>query len=116
MTEENEIDPRTFHAGLKKVRRRRWFLWGVILVYVPAMMLALESPSAGNVAVAVFVIWIVFLCIAVALACVVRCPRCGNCFHTHGPTFIPFRRCVHCCLHVNEDKIEQHQTSKKTKS
>lgn len=104
MTEEQDNDPRDYHAGLQKIRRRRWFLWTVILAYLPAMMLALESADANRAAVTVFIIWILILCIAVALACIVRCPRCGGCFHTHGPTFIPFRRCVHCCLHVNADK------------
>lgn len=104
MTEEQEIDPQSYRAGLKKVRRRRWFLWGVILAYVPAMMIAFESSNANRSAVITFVTWLIFLCIAVGFACVVRCPRCGGSFHTHGPTFIPFRRCVHCCLHVNADK------------
>ncbi|HEY5673524.1 MAG TPA: hypothetical protein VIR78_07460 [Malonomonas sp.] len=107
MTDEQEIDPQIYSAGLKKVRQRRWFLWLVILIYIPAMMLALESPDAGSVAVKVFIAWIIVLCVAVGLACVVRCPRCGGSFHTHGPTFIPFRRCVHCCLHVNADKTEK---------
>ena len=112
MTEEQESDPQSYHAGLKKIRQRRWFLWLVILAYLPAMMLALESPDSGNAAVKVFIIWIVFLCIAVGLACVVRCPRCGGSFHTHGPTFIPFRRCVHCCLHVNADKAARQLSRK----
>ena len=104
MTEEETEDPAAWHSGLKKVRKRRWFLWGVILVYIPAMMLALESENSTHTAVVVFFSWIALLCIAVGFACVVRCPRCGGSFHTHGPTFIPFRRCVHCCLHVNADK------------
>jgi hypothetical protein len=115
MTEEQGIDPQVYHAGLKKVRLRRWLLWGVILAYLPAMMLALETPDAGKSAVTVFIIWIVFLCIAVGLACVVRCPRCGGSFHTHGPTFIPFRRCIHCCLHVNADKIGRQAAGRTAK-
>ena len=104
MTENEEIDPQVLHTGLKKVRQRRWFLWGVILIYMPAMMLALESPQGTDAAVKVFIGWLIFLVIAVALACVVRCPRCGGSFHTNGPTFLPLRRCVHCYLHVNADK------------
>ena len=34
-----------FSEGLKKIRQRRWLLWIIILAYVPAMMLALQSAG-----------------------------------------------------------------------
>ena len=94
----------SYSEGLKRVRQRRWILWGVILGYLPAMMIALESAGGWNTAVKVFIAWIIVLCVAVGIAVVVRCPDCGNCFHTHGPTFFPVRRCVHCGLHLLADK------------
>ncbi|PLX97047.1 MAG: hypothetical protein C0622_13740 [Desulfuromonas sp.] len=104
MDEYKPTNSPDYIPGLKKVRSRRLFLWLVIIVYLPAMMLALDSPDYKTWVAVVFVTWLVLLIVAVAFACLVRCPRCGNCFHTHGPTFLPFRRCLHCSLHVNADK------------
>ena len=104
MDENHKTDPLEFQPGLKKIRRRRWLLWLTILAYIPAMMVSLQSPGGWDTVVKVFIVWIILLCVAVGLAVVVRCPDCGNCFHTHGPTFFPFRRCVHCGLHISADK------------
>jgi len=104
MEKHKPVNPIEYQPGLKKIRKRRWFLWAVISIYLPAMMIALDSPNYQTRATIVFVVWIVLLIIAVVFACIVRCPRCGECFHTHGPTFLPFRRCLHCALHVNADK------------
>jgi hypothetical protein len=34
-----------------------------------------------------------------------KCPRCGNYFHLHGMTLLILRKCLHCQLHINADKI-----------
>ncbi len=104
MSENPSKDPVDLAPGLKKIRRRRWFLWLTILIYIPAMVIALQSPGGSGMAVKVFIAWIILLFISVWLAAVVRCPDCGNHFHTHGPTFFPARRCLHCGLHINADK------------
>ncbi len=104
MEENKPIDPTEYQPGLQKIRKRRWWLWSVIFAYLPAMMWALDSPNYKARATFVFITWIILLIVAVVFACIVRCPRCGECFHTHGPTFLPFRRCLHCALHVNADK------------
>ena len=97
-------DPHEYAPGLKKIRTRRRWLWLLIIVYLPAMKLALDSPDYRFWAGAVFATWLVLLILAVGFTCVLRCPRCGQLFHTHGPTFLPLRRCLHCTLHVNADK------------
>ena len=97
-------DPVDFGPGLRKIRHRRWYLWLTILIYIPAMVVALQSPWGCHAAVKVFIVWIIMLCISVWLAAVVRCPDCENYFHTHGLTFFPARRCLHCGLHINADK------------
>lgn len=104
MSQPTPADPRSYRDGLKKIRQRRHWLWLVILVYLPAMMIGLRQPNYKTWVTVIFITWIVLLIIAVACACLVRCPRCGECFHTHGPTFLPLRRCLHCALHVNADK------------
>lgn len=90
--------------GLKKIRQRRLMLWLTIAAYVPAMLFALQSDGGWNTVIKAFFVWLVILCVVVGMAVVIRCPECGNCFHTHGPTFFPVRRCVHCGLHVLADK------------
>lgn len=115
MEEHTTTDPADYAPGLKKVRSRRWFLWLVIIIYLPAMMVALDSPNYKTWVTFVFGTWVVLLIIAVVFACIVRCPRCGECFHTHGPTFLPFRRCLHCALHINADKRGPEKSTPKAK-
>ena len=93
-----------YQPGLKKIRFRRRILWLVIGVYLPAMTIALGSSNYRTWSTVVFISWIVLLILVVGFACLIRCPRCGEQFHTHGPTFLPLRRCLHCALHVNADK------------
>ncbi|MEJ2470699.1 MAG: hypothetical protein P8Y91_07065 [Desulfuromonadales bacterium] len=91
-------------AGLAKVRSRRWLLWLAILIYLPGLLVALELQASSRTLTWLFAAWILLLCVVVGLATVVKCPRCGKAYHTHGPTFLPLRRCVHCQLPINFDK------------
>ena len=104
MGEKRNPDLQEYSSGLQKIRQRRWMLWLIIVAYVPAMMVSLQSAGGWNTVVKVFFVWLVLLCVVVGMAVVIRCPECGNCFHTHGPTFFPVRRCVHCGLHLLADK------------
>jgi len=104
LSQEKIMDPQVLHRGLAKVRSSRWILWATILIYMPGMMLGLYLQASGSTMGKLFAGWVGLLCIAVGLATVVVCPRCGNTFHTNGPTFLPVRRCVHCGLHLCADK------------
>ncbi len=104
MEQDRPTNDPDYHGGLKKIRQRRLLLWAVIAAYLPAMMIALQSAHVRTWVTIAFVGWLVLLIVAVVLCCIVRCPRCGQCFHTNGPTFLPFRRCLHCGLHVKADK------------
>lgn len=104
MTVERETDRDTLRQGLAKVRQRRWILWATILIYMPGLIVALEMEATSGTLAKLFALWIVLLCVAVGLATVVKCPDCGNTYHTNGPTFLPVRRCVHCGLPLNADK------------
>ena len=114
MDENPSKDPVNFGPELKKIRRRRWFLWLTILIYLPAMMVALRSPAGWHMAVKVFIAWIILLCIVAWFVATIRCPDCGNYFHTNGPTFFPARRCLHCRLHINADKKGDDRAPQKT--
>jgi hypothetical protein len=107
MTVERENGRGTLRQGLAKVRKRRWILWATILIYMPGLIVALEMEASSATLAKLFALWIALLCVAVGLATVVKCPGCGNTYHTNGPTFLPLRRCVHCGLHLNADKKKQ---------
>lgn len=104
MTEEKHTPPLELGPGLSRVRQRRWLLWVSILIYVPGLLVTLELNASGATMAKLFGGWIGLLCCAVALATVVKCPKCQQNFHTNGPTFLPVRKCVHCGLPLNADK------------
>lgn len=104
MPEERGTDPAIISLGLQKVRNRRWILWLTILIYIPGLLIALEAGASGATLGWLFACWIVLTCVAVGLATVVKCPCCGNAYHTNGPTFLPLRRCVHCGLALRADR------------
>ena len=101
MTENDTIETADIMAGLKKVRSRRWLLWGIILIYMPGLLIALEMQATSRAMGWLFGLWVLLLCVVVGMATVVKCPRCGKPYHTNGPTFLPVRKCVHCGLPVN---------------
>jgi hypothetical protein len=104
MEEQTGEDVTQYTEGLKALRRRRWFLFGLILVYIPAMWVTLELSGSDRVAAMVFFVWILFICVAVVFAAFAKCPRCHNYFHMQGFMPLYLRRCVHCNLHVKADK------------
>ncbi len=99
INEQPELGP-----GLRMIRRRRWFLWALIIAYVPAIWLSLELTGSDMVTGGVFAVWLIFVCIAIVLGALAKCPRCGNYFHVHGLTLLYLRKCLHCQLHVSADK------------
>jgi len=103
LTETTQPDPAVIHQGLAKVRSRRRLLWGTIIVYLPGLWLALQAGLSTRTMSWLFGAWVALLCVVVGMATVVKCPRCGNPFHTNGPTFLPVRKCLHCGLHVKAD-------------
>lgn len=95
-----------FIAKMRNLRRRRWFLWGLVLIYLPAIYLALELSGSDRVAGMVFLGWILLVAAAVGLAAFAVCPRCAKTFHMHGFVPVYLRRCVHCGLHVTSNQPE----------
>lgn len=89
---------------LGKIRRRRLFLLGVILVYLPATLATLNLTQSVTATGAVFVVWFIFLCVAVTLTAIIKCPQCQNYFHMRNSTLRYSRKCSHCGLHIHADK------------
>ncbi|MEJ2201378.1 MAG: hypothetical protein P8X63_10255 [Desulfuromonadaceae bacterium] len=104
MEEHQPEDFSQYAAGLKKVRQRRWYLWGVAIIYLPVIWLSLAITQSDRETAKVFAVWFLVACVASVLAAFVKCPRCGKYFHVNG--FIPVyvRHCVNCGLPLNADK------------
>jgi len=97
-------DPEKFSKALGLIRRRRRYLFGTILIYIPALLATQRvSPTDRSMGI-VFGIWVALLFLFALLAAIPRCPRCGNYFHVNGMTMLFLRRCLHCQLHINADK------------
>lgn len=104
MPEPTPVDPAAIAAGLRRIRTRRWFFWSLLIVYVPAVWLSLTLTGSDRATAVFFGVWLILLIAAVCLVTSARCPRCGNLFHMHGVTPLYLRKCLHCQLHVCEDK------------
>ena len=97
-------NPEEYGKALRLIRRRRSFLFGVILMYVPAMWLIHGVSPALRTMLTAFGIWVLLLVTTCLMAAICRCPRCGNYFHVHGMTMLFLRKCLHCQLHINADR------------
>ena len=103
-TEPQAEDFSAYAPGLKRLRRRRWFLWITILVYLPAIWLSLRLTHSDRATFKVFLVWMAFTGVAAYLTAFTRCPRCGNFFHMRGLTPLYLRKCLHCELHLTADR------------
>lgn len=101
---QDDVSLTNVRLGLRQIRRRRWFLWVLVLAYAPLMMVALAAAESQQVVMIAFGIWVLLVILAVALMTLARCPRCGHCFHMSGYLFRPVRRCFECGLHLTADK------------
>jgi len=107
MTDPNEQPPAEipdYGPGLRIIRKRRWYLWLEIMVYLPAMWVTLQVAPTYRGIGTVFAIWFILLWVVVAISALARCPRCGNYFHMNGMTLLYIRKCLHCQLHLTADK------------
>lgn len=95
---ENQLtDP----AKLVVLRRRRWFLWTLILIYIPGTIVTLKFVSSMEQACIFFAVWFVLLIVATVLLATSRCPRCGNNFHMRNSSLSFLSKCRHCSFHIS---------------
>ncbi|OGU06737.1 MAG: hypothetical protein A2075_19395 [Geobacteraceae bacterium GWC2_58_44] len=99
--------------GLAKIRKRRWLLWSVLIVYLPTMWITQKITHSFNDSLPVFFIWFLVLIAVMGISAVVKCPRCKNYFHVNGMTLLYLRNCLHCQLHLSADKkaLKERQRS-----
>ncbi|HIE06483.1 MAG TPA: hypothetical protein EYP64_00405 [Desulfarculaceae bacterium] len=110
MKENKAEDFLKFALGLSKLRRRRWFLLGVIMTYVPFIWLSPRLTNLGCQPGKVFVVWFLFVLVSSILVAVGKCPRCGNFFHIKELSPLYLRsRCLHCGLHIKADKKQHNE-------
>jgi len=103
-------DPDKYRKALRLLRRRRKYLFGTILVYIPALLVTQRvSPTDRSMGI-VFGVWFAALFYFALLSAVTRCPRCGNYFHVNGMMMLYLRRCLHCQHHINADRNQTRQS------
>jgi len=107
----SEDDQTTDEATLAIIRRRRWYLWGLILIYIPAALTTLQFTQSYRLIGMLFSIWLILLCAAVTLVACAKCPGCGNRFHMRDSSLSFLRKCSHCGIHLKDDKKESELTS-----
>jgi hypothetical protein len=90
--------------GLAKIRRRRWLVWTLIIVYLPTMWISQRLAHSFEGALPVFCIWFLLLLMSMAYSATIKCPRCGKNYHVNGMILLYLRRCLHCQLPLNADK------------
>jgi len=101
------IDKKALKAGLKKIRRRRWCLWSIVLLYIPMMYIAMKNLPSFSEVMYVFFAWFILMFSIALVAALARCPKCGNYFHLNGMTLLYLRKCLHCHLHICADKAPE---------
>lgn len=104
METDPQPSPAALRAGLTLIRRRRWYLWGALLIYLPMIKVTLLLSHSTQVALSVVGLWLLLTFTLAFVAALARCPRCGHYFHMHGPTLLFMRKCLHCQLHLCADR------------
>ena len=51
-----------FRTAMRGLRRRRWFLWGLILVYIPVIWTSLALTRSDRSTGLVFAVWLLLVC------------------------------------------------------
>lgn len=101
----DHVDPIAYMRVMKNTRRRRKYFFGTVLMYIPALLITYRISPTNSAMGSVFAVWVVMLIVASFMVAVSKCPRCGNYFHMHGITLLVLRKCLHCQLHISDDKI-----------
>lgn len=104
MEQESPENPSEYGPMLAVIRRRRWYLWGLIIIYMPIAVATLQFTQSIRTIGAAFGAWVILLCVAVALMAAALCPRCGKNFHMRHSTLGFSRKCRHCGLSLLADR------------
>ena len=70
MAEDGKGEGKELAEGLRIIRRRRWYLWGLLLVYIPAIWISLEMTGSDRKTAYVFAVWFVLVFAAILAAAV----------------------------------------------
>jgi hypothetical protein len=97
-------DKSVLGPGLARIRRRRRFLWFVLIAYLPTMWTTQQITRSFQGSLPVFFGWFLLLLIAAGVSATARCPRCGNYFHVNGMVLLYLRKCLHCQLPITADR------------
>jgi hypothetical protein len=95
--------------GLRKIRRLRFWLWTLLLAFIPLVWLVTSFTESRSVMMGILIVWAAAVVHFAARAAFSKCPRCRNYYHaTAGtPSFwnLLARRCTHCGLPLRSDRV-----------
>ncbi|MBT1072415.1 hypothetical protein [Pelotalea chapellei] len=99
---DQQEDPALYKARFAQLLKRRKMFFGSLIIYIPIMWVMQQlAPKSMLTA---FGIWVVIMVAVMLYSALAVCPRCGNYFHMNGMTLLYFRKCLHCQLHVKDNK------------
>ncbi len=89
-------------VGLRGIRSLHRVLAGILLTYLPAVVLLYLMHLPEWLLITTAVVWVcagIFVAFTIGFA---RCPACGNYFHVRGMGGNVFvRACVHCGIRLS---------------
>ncbi len=95
--------------GLRKIRRLRFWLWTLLLAFIPLVWLVTIFTESRSVMMVILIVWAAAVVHFAARAAFSKCPRCRNYYHaTAGtPSFwnLLAQRCTHCGLPLRSDRV-----------
>ncbi len=65
-------------AGLARVRRKRWYLWALLIAYLPAIWLSLRITRSDAATGVFFGIWCIGVLVCSCVAALAACPHCRH--------------------------------------
>ena len=98
----HQRDQRLIRAGLADIRRRRRYMWVLLLGFLPFGVLVSLLPISDSLVPWLAFGWLGVFAIASIRSNLSKCPRCGRNYHQFMIVFIPWsNKCGSCGLALN---------------
>ena len=95
-------------AGLRRIRRLRICMWGVLLSFLPLALLALPLQPPSWLLTAIGVLWFVSFAALAFAHSFSRCPACRRFFNVRADWYhnVFTRKCLNCGLPLKSNDCQ----------
>ena len=101
MTDAGELEAERYRAAWRSLRIRRAVSWGLLLLYLPGLVLWRLLPPGGGIEPGFA--WFSAVVVGLIWHGLFRCPRCGRLFNWSGVFRNPFTsKCLNCRIRLGE--------------